>query len=109
LLWAVVVVTAAVAEFCAEQTLTAAAAIISVAVNIFVNFILVVFLVCWWLNPGRMELISSRSETSYWKEFAQANYGSDYDLEIALSGVSAKIQPHKLFSLAKDALKRRVT
>jgi len=31
------------------------------------------------------------------------------DLEIALSVVSAKIQPHKLFSLAKGALKRRVT
>jgi len=78
-LWAaaVLVVTAAVAEFCAEQMLTAAAAIISVAVNIFVNFILVVFLVCW-LCPGRMELISSRSETSSWKKFAQADYGSGY-------------------------------
>ncbi|PYK57684.1 MAG: hypothetical protein DME43_14305 [Verrucomicrobia bacterium] len=76
MLWVVVVVvTAAVAEFCAEQTLTAAAAIISVAVNIFVNFILVVFLVCW-LYPGRLELISSRSETSAWKEFAQAESGS---------------------------------
>jgi hypothetical protein len=31
------------------------------------------------------------------------------DLEIALSGVSAKLQPHELFSPAEDALKRRVT
>jgi hypothetical protein len=69
-LWAVVVVvTAAFAEFCAAQTLAAAAEIISVAVNIFVNFILVVFLVCW-LYPGRKELISSGSETSAWKERA---------------------------------------
>jgi hypothetical protein len=29
--------------------------------------------------------------------------------EIALSGVSAKVQPHELFSSAEDALKRRVT
>jgi len=43
------------------------------------------------------------------KEFAQADSGSGYDLEISLSVVSAKVEPHKLFSLAKDALKRRVT
>ena len=31
------------------------------------------------------------------------------DLEIAQSGVPAKIQPRRLFSRAEDALKRRVT
>jgi Chaperone of endosialidase len=35
--------------------------------------------------------------------------GSNWDLEIALGGVSAKVQPHGFFSPAKDALKRRVT
>jgi hypothetical protein len=57
-----------------------------------------------------MELISCRGETSSWKEFAQADSGlPGYDLEIALSGVPAKVQPLKLFSRAKDAMKRRVT
>jgi len=31
------------------------------------------------------------------------------DLEIALSGIPAKVQPHGLFSPAEDALKRRMT
>jgi len=31
------------------------------------------------------------------------------DLEIALSGVPAKIQPHKLVQPAEDKLKRRMT
>jgi len=35
--------------------------------------------------------------------------GFQLDLEIALNGVSAKVQPHELFSPAKDALKRRLT
>jgi hypothetical protein len=38
-----------------------------------------------------------------------ADSGLQLDLEIALSGVSAKMQPHELFSSAEDALKRRVT
>jgi len=44
-----------------------------------------------------MELISSRGEASSWRGFAQADSGLRYDLEIALSGVSAKVQPLKLF------------
>jgi hypothetical protein len=45
-----------------------------------------------------MELISSRGETSSWKEFAQADAGLPVmTLEIALSGVPAKVQPLKLF------------
>ena len=35
--------------------------------------------------------------------------GSKLDLEIAVSGVSAKLQPHGFFSPAEHALKRRVT
>ena len=38
-----------------------------------------------------------------------ADSGLQLDLEIALNVVSAKIQPHELFSSAEDALKRRVT
>jgi hypothetical protein len=38
-----------------------------------------------------------------------ADSGLQLDLGIALSGVSAKVQPHELFSSAEDALKRRVT
>jgi len=38
-----------------------------------------------------------------------ADSGLQLDLEIALSVVSAKVQPHELFSSAEDALKRRVT
>jgi len=38
-----------------------------------------------------------------------ADSGLQLELEIALSGVSAKVQPHELFSSAEDALKRRVT
>src|SRR5713101_6192917 len=75
-LWVVVVVPAADAEFCAEQTLTApaTAAIMTATLNVFVNFILVFFLVSW-LYPGRMELISSRGEASSWRGFAQADSG----------------------------------
>ncbi|PYI87964.1 MAG: hypothetical protein DMF03_12190 [Verrucomicrobia bacterium] len=64
-------VTAADAEFCAEQTLTApaVAAIIIAALNAFVNF----------------------------NRFAQAEPGPSYDLEISLSVVSAKVQPLELF------------
>lgn len=73
---AVVGLTAADAELYAEQTLTAPAlaAMIIAVLNIFVNFILILFLVCW-LHPSRMALISSRGETSSWKEFAQADAG----------------------------------
>jgi len=39
----------------------------------------------------------------------QTDSGLQLDLEIALSGVSAKVQPHGFFSPAEDALKRRVT
>jgi hypothetical protein len=40
----------------------------------------------------------------------QTDSGLQLDLEIALTGVSAKIQPQGLFfSPAEDALKRRVT
>ena len=38
-----------------------------------------------------------------------ADSGLQLDLEIALSVVSAKVQPHELLSPAEDALKRRVT
>jgi hypothetical protein len=38
-----------------------------------------------------------------------ADSGLQFDLEIALGGVSAKVQPHELFSPAEDALKRRMT
>jgi hypothetical protein len=38
-----------------------------------------------------------------------ADSGLQLNLEIALSGVSAKMQPHELFSSAEDALKRRLT
>jgi len=45
-----------------------------------------------------MELISSHGEVSSWKGFAhRLTRGSGYDLEIALSGVSPKVQPLKLF------------
>jgi len=37
-----------------------------------------------------------------------ADSGLQLDLEIALSDVSAKVQPHELFSPAEDALKRRM-
>jgi hypothetical protein len=40
---------------------------------------------------------------------SSADSGLQLDLEIALSGVSAKVQPNELFSPAEDALKRRVT
>src|SRR5438552_16931294 len=68
---AVAVVPAADAEFCAGQTLTvpASAAIMIATLNIFVNFILVFFLV-GWLYPGGMELISSRGELSSWRGLA---------------------------------------
>jgi hypothetical protein len=65
-LWVVeVVVTAADAEFCAEQmpTVPAAAVIMIAVLNIFVNFILIVFLVCW-LYPGRIE-----NEIILWRDF----------------------------------------
>jgi hypothetical protein len=55
-LWVVeVVVTAADAEFCAEQmpTVPAAAVIMIAVLNIFVNFILIVFLVL--VIPGLIE------------------------------------------------------
>ncbi|PYJ44291.1 MAG: hypothetical protein DME86_00740 [Verrucomicrobia bacterium] len=89
-------VTAADAEFCAEQTLTApaVAAIIIAALNAFVNFILIVFLVCW-LYPGRI-----KPRVLLWRDFyrfAQAEPGPSYDLEISLSVVSAKVQPLELF------------
>jgi len=35
--------------------------------------------------------------------------GLQLHVEIALYGVSAKVQPHELFSSAEDALKRRAT
>ncbi len=38
-----------------------------------------------------------------------ADSGLQLDLEIALSVVSAKVQPNELLSPAEDALKRRVT
>jgi hypothetical protein len=38
-----------------------------------------------------------------------ADSGLQLDLEIALSGASAKVQPHSFLSPAEDALKRRVT
>jgi hypothetical protein len=38
-----------------------------------------------------------------------ADSGLQLDLEIALSGVPAKVQPHGLFIPAEDALKRRMT
>jgi hypothetical protein len=41
--------------------------------------------------------------------FTSADSGLQVDLEIALGGVSAKVQPHELLSSAEDALKRRVT
>jgi len=60
-----VVVTAADAEFWAEQmpTVPAAAVIMIAVLNIFVNFILIVFLVCW-LYPGRIE-----NEIILWRDF----------------------------------------
>jgi hypothetical protein len=61
------------------------------------------------VNQATWSRGSSCDEISSKEEFAQADSGSGYDLEIALSGVSAKVEPLKLFSLAKDALKRRVT
>jgi hypothetical protein len=43
-----------------------------------------------------MELISSRGEVSSWRRFARRlTRGSGYDLEMALSVVSAKVQPLK--------------
>jgi hypothetical protein len=91
----VVVVPAADAEFCAEQTLTVppTAAMMIATLNILVNFILVFFLVCW-LYPGRMEPISSRGEVSSWKGFARRlTRGSGYDLEIALSVSQRRSSP----------------
>jgi hypothetical protein len=38
-----------------------------------------------------------------------ADSGLQLDLEIALGGVPAKVQPTSFFSPAEDALKRRVT
>ena len=38
----------------------------------------------------------------------QTDSGLQLDLEIALNGVSAKVQPHGFFSPAEIALKRRV-
>ena len=39
----------------------------------------------------------------------QTDSGPQLDLEIAQSGVAAKVQPHGVFSPAEDALKRGVT
>ena len=40
---------------------------------------------------------------------ASADSGLQLDLEIALGGVSAKVQPLRLISRAEDKLKRRMT
>ena len=48
-------------------------------------------------------------ETSFKKLLTSDDSGFQLDLEIALSGFPAKVQPHELFSPAEDTLKRRVT
>jgi hypothetical protein len=55
-----------------------------------------------------MFLISPSFSGNWWTKFS-ADSGLQLDLEIALSVVSAKMQPHELLSPAEDALKRRET
>lgn len=59
-----------------------------------------------------VELVQVTSEKSGQSETLRGcagNSPSGDDPEIALSGVSAKVQPLRLASLAEDASKRRVT
>jgi hypothetical protein len=58
----------------------------------------------------RAEPGTTLGETSFKKRLTSADSGLQLDLEIALSGFPAEIQPHGLnFSPAEGALKRRVT
>ena len=61
------------------------------------------------LNQFRAETRNRPYGTHLKCDLTSADSGLQLDLEIALSVVSAKVQPHELLSPAEDALKRRVT
>ena len=84
------------------------------------NFVFMIILISFscfgsgwivWINcnPVPRGTRSYPDEAS--EEFAslQTDSGLHLDLEIALSGVSAKVQPHGFFNQAGNASKRRVT
>jgi len=50
-----------------------------------------------------------KKATKYWRSLSSADSGSQLDLGIALSGVSANTRPCSFFNPAEDALKRRMT
>ena len=52
---------------------------------------------------------SSSARLSFRKRLTSADSGLQLDLEIALGGVSAKVQPLGLIHRAEDKLKRRMT
>ena len=73
-------------------------------------------MVSFFVEADCLTAIQFRAETGNHPDKASercglisADSGLQLDLEIALSGVSAKEQPHELLSSAEDALKRRVT
>jgi hypothetical protein len=86
---------------------------------IFLSVELSYFLFSFFIEAGLLiglTAIQFRAEPGtiltkrFWKSgLTSADSGLQLDLEIALSGVSAKIQPHGFFSPAEDALKRRMT
>ena len=73
-------------------TVLADAAMMIAAVSVLVNFILFSFLFTGYTRPVETRVLLRSSK----KEFAQTDSGSGDDLEIALSVVSAKIQPLEL-------------
>ena len=60
-------------------------------------------------NPGPCGNEEPSSQGALNSGLTSADSGFQFDLEIALSGIPAKVQPHGLFSPAEDALKRRMT
>jgi hypothetical protein len=64
---------------------------------------------CIDCNPVPPGIGNRSRRDSFKKRLTSADSGFQLDLEIALSGFPAKVQPHELFSPAEDTLKRRVT
>ena len=78
---------------------------------LFLCFVLVLDRIvdCFKLQSSSARNQKRTSRGAFKSGLASGDSGLQLDLEIALSGVSAKIQPLRLFSRAEDALKRRVT
>src|SRR5204863_2319583 len=76
---------------------------------VFIFLSMMGFMNCIDCNPVPPWNQESFSQGAFKQRLAQSDSRLQFDLEIALSGFPAKIQPHKLLQPSRSKLKRRMT